>query len=119
MRLIFDNQFKILFDEPIQVTKDNVGQVMFLITGLETSIRDDPKITVGPRRPDLKDITHISDENNNLEGLLFTFERGLVKTGQIGLSSSRIKKNVANQMKINDFDVSTDEITIESVDIFR
>ena len=119
MRLIFDNQFKVLFDEPIQVTKENAGQVMFLLSGLETAIRDDPEMTVGPRKPDLKDITHIADENNNLEGLLFTFERGLVKTGQIGILSSRIKKNVANQMKINDFDVTTDEMTIESVDIFK
>lgn len=119
MRLIFDTQFKIVFDDPIEVTKDMVRDLTFFINGLDTAIYDDPHMTIGPRKPNIKDIKPILNQEDKLfSGILFTFERGIVKTGQIGISSKRIKEITATQAKINDIDLDVEDMTIEKVNIF-
>lgn len=117
MRLILDNQFKIIFDEPIEITEDNVGDLAFLINSLEVSLGDSD-ITFGPRKPNIKDVHHIA-ENERFAGLLFTFERGLAKTGQIGISSESIKEIVSTEMEIQGFDISEEDMSIERVNIFE
>lgn len=120
MRLIFDSQFKIVFDDPIKVTRDIARDLTFFIDGLDTAIYDDPDMTVGPRKPNIKDVKPILNEEDKLfTGILFTFQRSIVRTGQIGISSKRIKEITATQAKLNDIDLNVEDMTIEKINIFE
>ena len=117
MRLIIDKQFKIVFDEPIEVTEDNIGSIGFLVNNLEMDLFDSD-ITIGPRKPNIKDVAALSDEGM-FTGLLFTFSRGIARTGQIGIMSDTIKSITSTQMNIQGFNIPEEEMSIEEVNIFE